>query len=298
LLKSPQRKALWFAVLGMAGCGAYTQGVRPTEKPAAESAYLYGRFALRAEKSLAGNYPTMGLTLACSDGETYTVGLSIEHPLQVLKIRPARCALAEIIGTDTRGDVHLRRRPQASWIHHDDFQAGKMYYLGDFVGVATQENHWKVIYTEAHLVWGLDPLQDRLAATTAEMKSAFPSLASLPVIDRSLAPPAPPPPPGAIGPAISPERAARIAPFTNLRYTSTRDCEANCKLGQCVPFRDAEGHAAMTCIVRCKADGDCPAGLACNCAQSTGTACRQIAQLPDDPMEGLCLSPEPQPAKN
>jgi hypothetical protein len=298
LSKSVQRKSLWLAVLGMAGCGAYTQGVRPTEKPAPDSAYLYGRFTMRAEKSLVGTYPTMGLMLACSDGEKYTVGLSIEQPLQVLKIRPARCELAEIIGTDRRGDVHLRRRPKPAWIHPDDFQAGKMYYVGDFLGAAAQENHWKVIYTEAHLVWALDPIQDRLATTTAEMKSAFPSLASLPVVDRRLVPAPPPLPPGPIGAAISPARAARIAPFTKRLYGSTKDCETGCKMGQCVPFRDQQGHAAMTCIVRCKADGDCPAGLACNCVQTSGTACRIIAQLPDDAMEGLCLSPESQSEVN
>ena len=173
--KSMRRGSLWLAVLGITGCGAYTQGVRPTEKPAADSAYLYGRFTMKAEKSFVGNYPTVGLMLACSDGQKYTVGFSIEQPLQVLKIRPARCALAQIVGTDMRGDIHLRRRAQPAWVHADDFHAGNMYYLGDFVGIAAQENHWKVIYTEAHLTWGFDPVQDRLEATTAEMKSAFPS---------------------------------------------------------------------------------------------------------------------------
>ena len=296
---SVQLGSLWLAVLWVAGCGAYTQGIRSTEKPAADSAYLYGRFTMKAEKSLVGNYPTMGLMLTCSDGEKYTIGFSIEQPLQVLKIRPARCMLAEIIGTDARGDIHLRRRPHPAWIHVDDFQAGKMYYLGDFAGVAKQDNHWKVLYTEVHLVWDFNPVEDRLAVTTAEMKSAFPSLAALPVIDRRLAPAAPLPPPGAIGAPISPARAARVAPFTKRRYTSATECEASCrKLGQCLPFRDQDGHTAMTCIVHCKADADCPTGLACNCAETTSTGCRHITQLPDDAMEGLCLSPESQADTN
>jgi len=173
-----------------------------------------------------------------------------------------------------------------------------MYYLGDFLGRATWEHDWKVIYTEHHWTWDFNPLHDRMNVTTAEMKATFPSLASLPVVDQRLAPVPPPPPPGAVGPPISPARAARIAPFTKRRYPTPMECQADCKLGQCLPFRDETGHAAVTCIVRCKSDSDCPAGLACNCAEGADTTCHHVAQLPDDPMENLCLSPETRAGAN
>jgi hypothetical protein len=49
----------------------------------------------------------------------------------------------------------------------------------------------------------------------------------------------------------------------------------------------------MTCVVRCKANNDCPEGLAGNCPDGDGVACRAITSTPDDRMAGICLSVEP-----
>jgi hypothetical protein len=92
---------------------------------------------------------------------------------------------------------------------------------------------------------------------------------------------------------VSPDRAARLAGFTKRRYATPAECEAACpENGDCFPFRSDEG-PAMTCVVRCQADKDCPQGLACNCPAGDGSGCRAIASTPEDRMAGICLSVEP-----
>ena len=59
---------------------------------------------------------------------------------------------------------------------------------------------------------------------------------------------------------MSPERVARVAPFVRRTFATPASCEAACPTGQCLPFRGEAG-PAMTCIVRCNTDKDCPAGL-------------------------------------
>jgi hypothetical protein len=100
-----------------------------------------------------------------------------------------------------------------------------------------------------------------------------------------------PPTPGGVEP-LSPERVAHIAPFTKRHFASPAECEAACPTGKCLPYRAEQG-AAMACIVRCKVDSECPQGLACNCPATGGPGCRSIAQVPGDPMDGICLSVEP-----
>jgi hypothetical protein len=283
------------AAVLVTGCAGYTKGIRPADKLSAESAYLYGRFVIKSGRSLLAidGYPTMGLSVRCDDGELYRIRFSIERAVQVLKIRPSRCALVQLIYTDADGTIRGYRRPPRAWIHVEDYAPGRAYYLGDFMATATFRSDWKVVYTELHWDYAMNPIDDGYQPSTTEMKQTFISLAGLPTEDRRLAPRRPPPPPGAIGPPIPPERVARIAPFTKRSYPTPLACEEACPMGQCLPYRGAEG-PAMACIIRCRADKDCPAGWGCNCPNGAGTDCHPIAQTPEDPMDGICLPVDPQ----
>jgi hypothetical protein len=163
--------------------------------------------------------------------------------------------------------------------------------LGDFFGTAVFSSEYRVFYSNLHWSWDMEPIDDRFATTTAEFKRTYRNLASLPIDDRRLVPLPPPPPPGAMGPPISSAQAADIAPYVNGSYRSVEQCEAACRMGRCIPYRGENG-PAMACIVRCKVDKDCPQGLSCNCAHPDGKQCHALAQIPGNPMEGLCLSPE------
>jgi hypothetical protein len=287
-----------FGLLALAltsSCAGYTKGIRPDEKLSADSAYLYGRFLIKSERSFLGldGYPTVRLALRCADGEIYRIRFSTERAVQVIKIKPARCALVQIVYTDADGTVRGYRRPPLAWVHGEDFAPGRAYYLGDFMAAATFKSDWKVVYTELHWDWAMNPVDDGYESSTAEMKTTFTKLAALSTDDRRLAPRRPPRPPGAIGPPLSPERVARIAPFTKHSYPTPMACEEACPMGRCLPYRGAD-RTAMACIIRCKADQDCPGGWGCNCPSSGRPDCRPIARTTEDPMDGICMPVDPE----
>jgi hypothetical protein len=280
----------------LASCAGYTASIRRDDRASADSAYLYGRFFIESKSvplGLAG-YQTMGLVLSCAGGATYTIRFANTKGVQVIKARPARCALTQVVYTDADGAVRRRSLPPRGWGRPQDFVAGYAYYLGDYTAVASFDSEWKVLYTQLHWGWDMEADADNYEETTEEMKRSFAGLAALPTENRRLAPPARLPArngrPGEVAP--SPQRVAGLAPFIKRTFTTPAECDAACPTGQCLPFR-SEGGAAMTCVVRCKADKDCPAGLACNCPESEGQDCRLIARTASDPMDGFCLSVEP-----
>jgi hypothetical protein len=136
------------------------------------------------------------------------------------------------------------------------------------------------------------PSDKRPARSTLRLR---PPVIAPPAVPAGPAAPEEAEPPSGSGP-LSPGQVARIAPFTKRRYASPAECQASCPTGECLPYRGENG-AAMACIVRCKVDSQCPQGFACNCPESGGPNCRQIAKVPGDPMAGFCLSIEPDGGK-
>jgi hypothetical protein len=287
-----------------AGCAHFTGGLGPADRPSPARGYVYGRFRIEAPRAALGmdGYQTAGLVIRCSDGGEYTIRFSIESRVEVIAANPARCALEEIVFTDADGVVKARRRARGDPPDGFELAAGTAYYLGDYFAESTFESSWKVIATEFHRTWKLTAAEDNYDVTSAEMRRTFPNLAGLSTQNRMLMPRKRVPgdarkhEDGARrgpGEVVSPERAARLAGFTKRRYATPAECEAACpESGDCFPFRGDDG-PAMTCVVRCKTDKDCPAGLACNCPGGGGSGCRAVASTPDDRMEGICLSVEP-----
>jgi hypothetical protein len=268
----------------LSGCAHYTAGVASDERASTNSAYLYGHFFIRSEKMGFGTYPTMGLVISCNNGQSYTVRFSAQRQVQVIKIEPARCSLAEVVYTDPLGEIQQRALPQTAWMHAHDFQPGQAYYLGDYAGTASYDYvywHWTMV--------PVDNAFQNYDATTIEMQVAFRSLREWPTEDARLVPR--PPRPAIEGAPISPEQATRIVRLNNRRYPGVAECHAACPTGECIPFRGESG-AEIACINRCKGDKDCPTGLACNCAGDERPGCHAIAaQGPGDRLDGLCLAP-------
>jgi len=289
MVSNAHKKVVLVIVALLNGCMGVAS-IRPDAKTVPGAAYVFGRFRIRTEKSYGEfSAQTMGLKLRCADGKEYTIRFTSDDRVQAIEINPSRCALEKVIYADAAWLVFKPTPPPPEWIHADDFAAGHAYYLGDFFAKGTFSDESMGVTAKLNWTWDMDPDDDSFESTTAELKRTFANLASLPTVDRRLAPRRPPPPPGAQGPPISIERAAVIAQYTKRSYKSPAACEAACPSGRCVPYRGASG-TAMACIVRCKVDKDCPDGLACNCAAPEGGACQAIAQAPDDPMEGICLA--------
>jgi hypothetical protein len=279
---------LFASALG--GCW-YTSGIRSDEKVRKDRTYLYGRFAIAPASELGGGqltYLSMGLVVRCEDGASYTFKFLNKRDVQVIEAQPSRCALAEVIYTNDSGMISSRSQPLPSWVHTDVFAPGTANYLGDYFAVSKI----RPITFGRRLTWMANPVDDRYESTTADMQRAFPHLAVLETMDKRLAPRRRPLGPPVAGPPLSPERVARIAPFTNRRYADPAACAAACPKGQCLPFRGETG-PAMACIIACTSDQDCPQGLACNCSSARDPECKPIARTPGDAMEGICLSTEP-----
>ena len=287
-----------------AGCAHYTASLGPEAKPRSDLGYFFGRFHLNAPTGalgMVGHY-SIGFVMRCVDGNAYTFRFSLERRIQVIAAYPARCALDEVVYTDADGVIKGRTRMMGNPPGGFVLAPGTAYYLGDYFAESTFKTKWKVIYTQLNWNWQLTLADDNFEATSAEMKRTFANLAGLPTQNRMLLPRKHVPGDarkhagGARGgpdDIVSPERAARLARYTKRRYATPADCEAACpETGDCFPFRSDEG-PAMTCVVRCKTDKDCPEGLACNCPDGDGSACRAVASTPDDRMAGICLSVEP-----
>jgi hypothetical protein len=288
-----------------AGCAFYAAKVSPAAQPRSDLGYFYGRFHIDVPRPPAlgtDRHETMGFVMRCDDGNAYTIRFSLEKRVQVIAAHPARCALDEVIFTDkggvVRGSNHLTGNPPGGFV----LAAGTAYYLGDYFSESPFKSRWTAMHPLRPWNWDLTSVDDNYEGTSAEMKRTFANLAGLPTQNRMLLPRKHVPgdarkhtggPRSGPDDIVSTERAARLAGYTKRRYATPADCEAACpENGDCFPFRGDEG-PAMTCVVRCKTDKDCPEGLACNCPDGDGSACRAVASTPDDRMAGICLSVEP-----
>ena len=279
----------------VAGCAINTTAVRTDQALDATSAYVYGRFVIKAAPFSLGGVDapvnqTVGLVIGCNDGTNYRLFFSRERIVRVLKIRPAKCAVREIQYVDDMGIIRGSKLPPPTWVHLNDFAPGHAYYLGDFFAVASRERV-QVYPARFLLTWDMDPIDDHYAETTAEMREHFVALAALPFHDQRLAPRRPAPKHGLAGadePLMSPERIARLAGFVKTTFATPAACAAACRTGDCLPYRASSG-AAMTCVVHCMTNGDCPTGMACNCSTHSGPDCQAVAETPGDSMEGICM---------
>jgi hypothetical protein len=277
-----------------AGCAHHTEGIRPTDPVDLGSVYFYGRFFIRSDMDAQ----TVGLFMSCSDGAEYRLWLSTDRMVQVIRAKPAICALTEVVYTNADGDIVSHLKPPAAWVHPSIFDAGHAYYLGDFVGATAFKVSNHILFNEYRVGWTMDAVDENFGLTTREMKRSFPNLATLPVADLRFAPRRRPPQrTGGLlaDELLSPARVARIAPFLNSQYATLAECASACGKGQCLPFR-ADTGPAIECIHRCKADADCPPHLACNCSLSKRTDCLAIAELPDDAVNGICMPAAAPPA--
>jgi len=252
------------------------------------------------EDAMVGGKQSIGMMVRCENGSSFTFGSRDKRDVQVLEIKPSRCWLMGAELADQNGIVRKQLDAEREMQRPLDFTAGRAHYIGDYFAKGDYWSYNSGLVAHQHWEWAMSSAAgDRYEATTAEMKRAFPNLASLPTDDRQLLPPTEHKRTNGIGPSpgeppLSPARVARLAQFIRRAYATPALCEAACPAGQCLPYRGESG-PAMACVIRCNRNADCPAGLACNCPNSESAAgpdCRPIAATPKDPMDRICLAPE------
>jgi hypothetical protein len=298
------RVAWLVAGLATIGCSNYTSSIKADAPLHPGSAYLYGRFRMenvaRGDAHGPGSQ-TMGLEFHCHDGATYSFGSTDTRDVQVLEIAPSKCWLVRAI-FDLNG-IRYSTKAAPEVQRSLDFAAGRAHYIGDYFANGTFTLNRGVFIIHQRWEWDMNPaVGDQYESTTAEMKRAFPGLASLPTDDLRLIPkeehkqgngiaPSPDEPP------LSPRFVAELAPLIRRSYRTPAECEAACPTGRCLPYRGQSG-PEMACVVRCDRNADCPTGLACSCPNSetpVGMECHPIARAPKDPLPRLCLSPAEPP---
>jgi hypothetical protein len=285
----------------------HTAGLQQADAPDPTRAYLYGRFFIDAQSGLyQDEHMSIGFVISCMDGNGYVIRFSNQHRVEVIEVAPSRCALVamDFWGLKSIGNLPLtERRPVGPfWLPGDALLPGRAYYLGDFYAEGKGPVGQHLIHSGPDAELEVKSEDDNFDATTAAMRAAFARFASTPTDDRMLrlGLRVPGMPRHHRGPAwdnvteadvMTPERAARVAPFIKRGYATPAECEAACPTGDCLTFRGPDG-PAVTCVVRCIADKDCPEGLACNCPDGAKSDCRPIARTAADAMAGLCLSVE------
>jgi hypothetical protein len=172
------------ALAALVGCAAQTPSVTQSEKPTGRDAYLYGRFFLEAKggKLALDGHQTMGFVIKCASGETYSFRSSSDNVLQVIKIAPSTCSLAEFVQTNADGQVRSRTRAPEKLMHDVKFDAGKAYYLGDFYAEASTIPVGKSVSS----VWNIKTVRNDYTSTSAALKAAYPNLAKLPTENRMI----------------------------------------------------------------------------------------------------------------
>lgn len=88
---------------------------------------------------------------------------------------------------------------------------------------------------------------------------------------------------------MTPRKVGQIAYFMGTRYKTEQECRGHCATGQCLPYKCKESTEEFGCIIRCKADKDCPAGLGCNCGHPS-RECTSIVSFLEGDIYGFCLA--------
>jgi hypothetical protein len=177
------RRAVGFAAVVSAclgGCATeYTSGLRATDPYSAQSAYVYGRFAIDAESvALAlDGHQSIGFSIRCRDGNRYVLRFSNQSPLQVIRVAPSVCQIDEIIYTSAGGTTLGRGRPPFRLFENETLVAGGVYYVGDFFAHATTKLSLTWFRSETRWSWEVTGVMDDYDRTTDQLKRWFPSFA-------------------------------------------------------------------------------------------------------------------------
>jgi hypothetical protein len=271
-------------------CVHYTPMLPATYHPSADLAYLYGRFSIASESHALAmdGYATMGFKLECTDGQTVTIRFSNRRRLQVFAVNPGACQMTQIVFSDADGGITGRRLAPRGWMAPRKFEPGRAYYLGDYAAEVTHQAKFPLT-TEWH--WGLTSEENDYAASTQEFAASFANFAGMPTEDKSFVSAAPRGRPRrrpAGVPSPTPQQTARAAPLIGRTFPTMAACEADCTTGDCLPFRGPDG-SAMTCIVYCRSDHDCPDRFTCNAGSAD--APRTATTYPaEQPLTGICLA--------
>lgn len=163
------------AALCVAGCASLAAVVTKHEEPRADSAYLYGRFSLETHERMfmqSGAVGNAGLVVRCDSDEEIIISFRERDALQLLRLKPAQCALAEMLFKNELG-VTLKSSPLKLAHVKFDLAPGTAYYAGDWVVVVERSRTGGKIYSSMKT-----RVSNFFDATTAMVRVSYPRFAS------------------------------------------------------------------------------------------------------------------------
>ena len=167
-------------VLLAGGC-IVDRNVRPGDKLDPRSAYLYGRFFVTSKPPAWASGSKLWFDLHCADHQKYLFKVNSTMDVQVVAVRPARCKITTLYGTRNGATVFT---DPVMGVPEVEFAAGHAYYVGNLL-VWLEESQALTEPETAQWARHVEEVNDPYGTATAEMKRAFPNLASLPTEDRS-----------------------------------------------------------------------------------------------------------------
>lgn len=159
------------AAVALAGCST----IDTNEKPSPDDAYIYGRFSVLITGSVFrfGAVGNASLFVRCDSGEEIYIPFREDKKVQLRKLKPSKCALAEMVFANGVG-VTMRRKPTRIADVKLNLAPGGTYYVGDWeLFVSRQVWRGKV---RSYMEW---KLVDHYDATTQLVKKDYPLFSSI-----------------------------------------------------------------------------------------------------------------------
>jgi hypothetical protein len=175
--------ATFVATVVASGCAAVL--VRGGDDYHPESAYIYGRF--RLDPDAGGG---TAFSIRCRDGKRYKIVFSKDKDdaLRMIRLPAGTCQLEDVIAKAV--GAHREMAP-FRLLNNEHLDPGGVYYVGDFLATVSSsymgprfDARTLSLYNMYRERWGLDLPHNNYAATTAAMKRAYPSFASVTTADR------------------------------------------------------------------------------------------------------------------
>jgi hypothetical protein len=155
--------------------------VRTNEEPRPELSYIYGRFSLATHGIMLlqpGAVGDANLNVECDSGELISIAFVEGTSVQLLQLKPSRCALAEMVFKNAIGYTLESKPTQIASIKFD-FAPGKAYYIGDWnIDIDRTMRGGKI---HSRMRW---KVSDSYEATTQGVKNTYPLFASFSTENR------------------------------------------------------------------------------------------------------------------
>lgn len=154
-----------FFTLLLVSCANFVPPLKPNAQVDPAKAYVYGRFS--------SNSHTLRMGVELAGPKLYLFEFQDKDQITMLAVTPGTYQLSRFVYAETDGTMKGETAiVQSTLTRSMTLEAGKAYYVGDFTGEGT--------FNGIRMRWQVTGIDNRFAATTAEMQQKYPQFAQLP----------------------------------------------------------------------------------------------------------------------